>query len=84
MMIMRRIPEERSHFKTKPFAGSGFNTVYQKPVLSDDVFDKPRNNWEAAEQAVKRKITGKCQQRKQLSKRQQFLLTKHLLWKQQQ
>ena len=45
---------ERSHFKTKPFAGSGFNTVYQKPVLSDDVFDKPRNNWEAAEQAVKR------------------------------
>ncbi len=37
---------ERSHFKTKPFAGSGFNTVYQKPVLSDDVFDKPRNNWE--------------------------------------
>ena len=45
---------ERSHFKTKPFAGSGFNTVYQKPVLSDDVFDKPRNNWEAAEQAVKK------------------------------
>ena len=45
---------ERSHFKTKPFAGSGFNTVYQKPVLSDDVFDKPRTNWEAAEQAVKR------------------------------
>ena len=45
---------ERSHFKTKPFAGSGFNTVYQKPVLSDDVFNKPRNNWEAAEQAVKR------------------------------
>lgn len=45
---------ERSHFKTKPFAGSGFNPVYQKPVLSDDVFDKPRNNWEAAEQAVKK------------------------------
>ena len=45
---------ERSHFKIKPFAGSGFNTVYQKPVLSDDVFDKPRNNWEAAEQAVKK------------------------------
>ena len=45
---------ERSHFKTKPFAGSGFNIVYQKPVLSDDVFDKPRNNWEAAEQAVKK------------------------------
>ena len=45
---------ERSHFKTKPFAGSGFNTVYQKPVLSDNVFDKPRNNWEAAEQAVKK------------------------------
>lgn len=45
---------ERSHFKTKPFAGSGFNTVYQKPVLSDDVFDKPRNNWEAAEQVVKK------------------------------
>ena len=45
---------ERSHFKTRPFAGSGFNTVYQKPVLSDDVFDKPRNNWEAAEQAVKK------------------------------
>ena len=45
---------ERSHFKTKPFAGSGFNPVYQKPVLSDDVFDKTRNNWEAAEQAVKK------------------------------
>ena len=45
---------ERSHFKTKPFAGSGFNTVYQKTVLSDDVFDKPRNNWEAAEQVVKK------------------------------
>lgn len=45
---------ERSHFKTKPFAGSGFNTVYQKPVLSDDVFDKPRNNWKAAEQVVKK------------------------------
>ena len=45
---------ERSHFKTKPFAGSGFNTVYQKQVLSDDVFDKPRNNWEAAEQVVKK------------------------------
>ena len=45
---------ERSHFKTKPFAGSGFDPVYQKPVLSDDVFDKTRNNWEAAEQAVKK------------------------------
>ena len=45
---------ERSHFKTKPFAGSGFDPVYQKPVLSDDVFDKPRNNWEAAEQTVKK------------------------------
>lgn len=44
---------QRSHFQTKPYAPNGFNSVYQKPVLSDDVFDKPVNNWAAAEQLVK-------------------------------
>ena len=40
---------ERSHFKEKPFQTGVARNTYQKPVLSDDVFDKPRrNNWEAA------------------------------------
>lgn len=45
---------ERNLFKAKPFqtGGGGFNKNVGREALSDTVFDKPRNNWEAAEQVL--------------------------------
>ncbi len=44
---------ERSHFKAKPFQASPSQSTFgtrsvQRTQLSDTVFDKPKNNWEAA------------------------------------
>ncbi len=45
---------ERNLFKAKPFQTDQKNNYQaaQREALSDTVFDKPRNNWEAAEQVL--------------------------------
>lgn len=53
-MAYERDSYERNLFKAKPFqtgGGTGSKTI-QREALSDTVFDKPRNNWEAAEQVL--------------------------------
>lgn len=53
-MAYERYSSEWNRFKAKPFLPDGekHHETIQREPLSDTVFDKPRNNWEAAEQML--------------------------------